>query len=82
MVIVHEGYLILELLSESTNEDKMAILKLTNIKLSSKNNQVIITDKGTGVLGYLLSSNRVLGARVFEPLDSENRDQNDSQENF
>lgn len=60
----------------------MAILKLTNIKLSSKLNQVIITDKGTGVLGYLLSSNSVLGALVFESLDSENRDQNESQENF
>ena len=45
--------------------EKMAILKLTNIKLSRKNNHVIITDKGTGVLGFLLSSNSVLGSLVF-----------------
>ena len=43
----------------------MAILKLKNIKLGVKNNEVIITDKGTGVMGYLLSSNNVLGSLYF-----------------
>ena len=48
----------------------MAILKLTNIKLGRKNNEVVITDKGTGVLGYLLSSNSILGSLIFESLES------------
>lgn len=43
----------------------MAILKLKNLKLSKKNNQVYLTDKGSGMLGMLFSSDTVLGSLVF-----------------
>lgn len=43
----------------------MAILKLKNIKFSKKNNQLFITDKGSGMLGYLFASDSVLGSLVF-----------------
>ena len=46
----------------------MAILKLKNLKLSRKNNKVFLNDKGAGMLGYLFSSDAVLGSLVFEPL--------------
>lgn len=45
----------------------MAILKLKNIKFSKKNNQLFITDKGSGMLGYLFASDSVLGSLIFEP---------------
>jgi hypothetical protein len=35
----------------------MAILKLKNIKISRKNNIIYLTDRGRGMIGYLLSSN-------------------------
>ena len=47
----------------------MAILKLSDIKLSRKNNQLIITDKGKGLFGSLLSTNNVLGSLVFDSLE-------------
>lgn len=43
----------------------MAILKLKNLKLSRKNNKVFLNDKGAGMLGYLFSSDAVLGSLVF-----------------
>lgn len=46
----------------------MAILKLNEIKISRKNNQLILTDKGKGMLGYLFATNAVLGSLIFEPL--------------
>lgn len=50
----------------------MAILKLSDIKLSRKNNQIYLSDKGKGMLGYLFSTNAVLGTLTFMPLDSGN----------
>lgn len=43
----------------------MATLKLSDIKLSQKSNKVIISDRGKGVVGYLLSSNLILGVLTF-----------------
>jgi hypothetical protein len=43
----------------------MAILKLKNIKFSRKNNLIYLTDRGNGMLGYLLSSNELIGTLCF-----------------
>ncbi len=51
--------------TEDRSEEKMAILKLKNLKLSRKNNKVFLNDKGAGMLGYLFSSDAVLGSLVF-----------------
>lgn len=51
----------------------MAILKLSEIKLSRKNNQIYLSDKGKGMLGYLFSSNTILGSLTFIPLDEGNQ---------
>ena len=69
-IITFEGYLILEIFESEEEEDseKMAILKLSDIKLSRKSNQLIITDKGKGLFGSLLSTNNVLGSLVFDSL--------------
>lgn len=43
----------------------MAILKLQEIKISRKNNQLILSDKGKGMLGYLFATNAILGSLIF-----------------
>lgn len=48
----------------------MAILKLKNIKISRKGNKVFMIDKGNGMLGYLFSTDSVLGSLSFEPLQN------------
>lgn len=47
----------------------MAILKLNQIKMSRKNNQIILIDRGKGMIGYLFATNAVLGSLIFEPLN-------------
>ncbi len=41
--------------------------------MSRKNNQIFLSDKGRGMLGYLFSTNTVLGSLKFMSLDGDRK---------
>ena len=47
--------------NDENDDDYIATIRLSDVKLSEKDNRIILTDKGKGVIGMLLSSNSVLG---------------------
>ena len=51
------------------DDDYIATIRLNDVKLSRKDNKIILVDRGKGVLGFLLSSNSVLGELIFEPVN-------------
>ena len=46
---------------EEDQDDYIATIRLSDIKLSKKNRKIILSDRGKGVIGFLLGSNSVLG---------------------
>lgn len=70
LIITMEGHLIIEIIEEGEQCEKIALLNLNELKISRKKNDIMISHKGKGVLGYLLSANAVLGTIRFEPLDN------------
>jgi hypothetical protein len=65
VVVTHEGHLVFEILGMGNKGEKMAILKLKEIKISRKNNSLLLKDCRKGVIGYFVSTNTVLGSLEF-----------------
>ena len=72
LIITKESHIILEIKKEEEDKDDyIATIKISDVKLSKKDNKITLTDRGKGVIGFLLSSNSVLGELIFEPLNEE-----------
>ena len=56
--------------TDEEGDDCLATLRLNDVKMSKKDNKIIVTDKGKGVMGYLLHNNTVLGFLVFNSLNN------------
>lgn len=50
------------------HNDKIATLKLNEIKISKKGKYLIISDRGKGIVGFLVNNGNELGRIKFKSL--------------